>query len=457
METIHESRQKGAGTPSGLPEAALFSVVKPNQRTTDVVLSAAMDGLTGRSSSLKTPLGKKTSFRVRDWAKRSNSNRTAATTEMTPSEALKSHIKHLGGGRLDNVQTQGTANNTTLLAPPPMRTLRRRASSIESRATQWLDFYTGSPDPNKSHSEPLPKPSASTETPRQRQRAGSNSSLRPAPLRVPSSERQNKPISAAVGSPPPPPPTNPLERKNSKWKPLPNLPAQPGGSGTPNEPITPPHKHQEDSPNLNLNIHSDPAYPAFLPVFRFDSPPPTPDSSTGIAAFARTHAERERDEQTAHTKREEQKAHTKRDEQKAAPGAGPRTPPLAARAPILDRPGQQQQQQQQKQKLGHTPKPVSAHAPAPGTELPQLPQQQSQPQQSQQSQPPRHTRAERVWLHVNYRGEAPFLRAWGLDIGKVEDRVDGVEILRELMRADVEDEYNSGGGGGGDGKGPLEP
>ncbi|KAL2159046.1 hypothetical protein VTH06DRAFT_2805 [Thermothelomyces fergusii] len=28
----------------------------------------------------------------------------------------------------------------------------------------------------------------------------------------------------------------------------------------------------------------------------------------------------------------------------------------------------------------------------------------------------RHTREERVWLHVNYRGEAPFLRAWGLDI-----------------------------------------
>jgi hypothetical protein len=73
METIHESKQKN-GASGRLPEAALFSV-KPNQWTADVVVSAAMDGLTGRTSSLKTPLGKKTSFRVRDWAKRSNSGR----------------------------------------------------------------------------------------------------------------------------------------------------------------------------------------------------------------------------------------------------------------------------------------------------------------------------------------------------------------------------------------------
>ena len=72
METIHESRHKTNGM---LPEAALFSVVRPNQWTTDVVVSAAMDGLAGRSSSLKMPLTRKASFRVREWVKRSNSTR----------------------------------------------------------------------------------------------------------------------------------------------------------------------------------------------------------------------------------------------------------------------------------------------------------------------------------------------------------------------------------------------
>lgn len=396
--------------------------------------------------------------------------RTSATTEMTPSESLKSHIKHLGGGRLDNVQTQGTANNTTLLAPPPMRTLRRRASSIESRATQWLDFYTGSPDPNKSHSEPFPKLPLSADAPRQRQRAGSNSSLRPAPLRVPSSERQGKHIPAAVGSPPPPTPSsNPLVRKTSKWKPLPNLPAHPSGTGTTKEPITPPHEREEDNPNLNLNIHSDPAYPAFLPVFRFDSPPPTPDSSTGIAAFARTHAEREQDEQRARGDRKEEQGQGKRaekSEQKPAGGGGgasPRTPPLAGPPRMPDSPPHPKPKPKPKSEPRPAHEPESGPAPAPkpnaAYDKPELGiepryQQRQSPKVSVPPQPPRHTRQERVWLHVNYRGEAPFLHAWGLDIGKVADRVEGVEILRELMRADAEAEAGvDGGGGGGDGGG----
>ncbi|KAK3291778.1 uncharacterized protein B0H64DRAFT_435544 [Chaetomium fimeti] len=408
METIHESKQKTAGTSGGLSEAALFSV-RPNQWTTDIVVSAAMDGLTGRSSSLKTPLGKKTSFRVREWAKRSNSSRTAATPAMTPSETLKSHIKHLGGGRLEKVQVQGTANNTTLLAPPPMRTLRHRASSIESRSTQWLDFYTGSPDPNKPQSQPLPKQPACTDAPRQRPRAGSNSSLRPAPLRVPSSERQNNPSGpsrAAASTPPPAAPNqNPLERKNSKWKPLPNLPKQPAGTRPTNEPVTPPNKQQD----------SDPAYPAFLPVFRFDSPPPTPDSSTGIAAIAKTYADKE--EQT--------------------PTPEKTTPPPAARPLMFNRP--LQPQPQPKSDPGPAPAPIpepkrEAPIPEPKREAP-IPEPKREERarhptpkayEAEVLLPPRHTRQERIWLHVNYRGEAPFLQAWGLDIGTVADRVEGM-------------------------------
>ncbi|KAH6846993.1 hypothetical protein B0I37DRAFT_430200 [Chaetomium sp. MPI-CAGE-AT-0009] len=434
METIHESKQHTAGPSGRLPEAALFSVVKPNPWTTDVVVSAAVDGLTGRASSLKTPLAKKASFRVPEWAKRSNSSRTAATTGMTPSESLKSHIKHLGGGRLEQVQVRGTANNTTLVAPPPMRTLRQRASSIESRSTQWLDFYTGSPEPNKPQSQPLPKFPLSADAPRQRERAESNPSLRPAPLRVPSSKRQNNPSRAAAGTPPPV--SNPLVRKNSNWKPLPHLPALRGGTGTTNELITPPHKQQD----------SDPAYPAFVPVFRFDSAPPTPDSSTGIAAFGRTHTGNDQN----------------KDAQKPAENTQQRTPPLTGRAPTLDPPNppQPQPRSHPNPNPNFKPNPKPDHKPEPEpspkrqdsrTQRPPPKPKAHKLETLPETLPPRHTRQERVWLHVNYRGEAPFLQAWGLEIGKVEDRVEGVGILRDLMRAEMEEEesdFEEGKGGG---------
>jgi hypothetical protein len=50
----------------------------------------------------------------------------------------------------------------------------------------------------------------------------------------------------------------------------------------------------------------------------------------------------------------------------------------------------------------------------------------------------RHTRQERIWLHVNYRGEGPFLKAWALDITKVADRLEGLAIVRELIQAEEE-------------------
>ncbi|KAM0819360.1 hypothetical protein AB5N19_05175 [Seiridium cardinale] len=45
---------------------------------------------------------------------------------------------------------------------------------------------------------------------------------------------------------------------------------------------------------------------------------------------------------------------------------------------------------------------------------------------------------ERLWLHRNYRGEATFLKAWGLSIEKAEDREEGVNMMRELMEAEDE-------------------
>jgi hypothetical protein len=71
IETIPKSSRKMAGAHNVLPEAALFSVVRPNQLKTDVAMSAGIDGLSGRSLSLKGPLTRK----AREWVKRSNTSR----------------------------------------------------------------------------------------------------------------------------------------------------------------------------------------------------------------------------------------------------------------------------------------------------------------------------------------------------------------------------------------------
>ncbi|KAI0490310.1 hypothetical protein F4859DRAFT_5052 [Xylaria cf. heliscus] len=50
------------------------------------------------------------------------------------------------------------------------------------------------------------------------------------------------------------------------------------------------------------------------------------------------------------------------------------------------------------------------------------------------------TSKERFWLHRHYRGEATFLKAWGLDIESEEDRGEGRRILRELMEGEAQEE-----------------
>ncbi|AEO55803.1 hypothetical protein MYCTH_2299997 [Thermothelomyces thermophilus ATCC 42464] len=428
---MDESGRKGTGTQSVQSEAALFSVVKPSQSTADSLPSPAMDSLTGRPSSMKTgPVGRKTSFRVREWAKRSNSSRTAPSTGTSASESLKSHIKHLGGGRLEQVEVRGTANNTTLLAPFPKRGLRSRTSSIDSRVTQWVDFYPSSSESSNSQSKPQAddddgkRPDDEQPGQQQRQqerqqerrrerqweRAGSNSDLRPAPLRIPSSERRG-------GASADTPPSKPLERKDSKWKPLPILPAQRASRGreqsglgpappTPTkraetrgpqepEPAEQPPTEQGKGGRKGGPSRSDEPQP--LPTFRFDSAPPTPDSSAGGAARVLVG---------------EQDWGRQVEGARARPAGELRGPkgPLQGRAPE-----------------GRDEKGTGGSG-AVGMDSPP-------------KQVVRHTREERVWLHVNYRGEAPFLQAWGLDIANPGDRLEGLTILRELMQAE-------GAGGG---------
>ncbi|KAH8167557.1 hypothetical protein CIB48_g677 [Xylaria polymorpha] len=50
------------------------------------------------------------------------------------------------------------------------------------------------------------------------------------------------------------------------------------------------------------------------------------------------------------------------------------------------------------------------------------------------------TSKERFWLHRHYRGEATFLKAWGLEITSEEDREEGRRIMRELMQGEAQEE-----------------
>lgn len=65
------------------------------------------------------------------------------------------------------------------------------------------------------------------------------------------------------------------------------------------------------------------------------------------------------------------------------------------------------------------------------------------PQTAATARRPRHTTQERLWLHRNYRGEAAFLKAWGLDIEQGQDREEGKSILQELMQAEDDEVEDS--------------
>ncbi|KAJ3563232.1 hypothetical protein NPX13_g8273 [Xylaria arbuscula] len=50
------------------------------------------------------------------------------------------------------------------------------------------------------------------------------------------------------------------------------------------------------------------------------------------------------------------------------------------------------------------------------------------------------TSKERFWLHRHYRGEAVFLKAWGLQIENEKDREEGRRIMRELIEGEAQEE-----------------
>ncbi|KAK0728842.1 hypothetical protein B0T26DRAFT_186220 [Lasiosphaeria miniovina] len=233
-------------------------------------------------------------------------------------------------------------------------------------------------------------PGAPVASRRLQHRPSKSEDLRPAPLRVPSTELKepgsgSQPSAAA------------LARKNSKWKPLPGVPGQQQqqlapftAQPQPRRPVIPPHSSssQLDRPLLPTKALQD----SLAPLVRRErdqiivisttlgsssTPPLTPDSDAGGRAAAQ---------------------------------------------PSSSSPSSLSSSRPAERRKERTPPPRDPRAQKPAVPAQKL---------------LRHTRSERMWLHENYRGEAPFLSAWGLDIQRPEDRAEGLDILRDLIRSEA--------------------
>ncbi|KAK4239539.1 hypothetical protein C8A03DRAFT_32398 [Achaetomium macrosporum] len=463
MDTIHESTGRMAVMSGVWPEATTTTtsgtfpgLAGPSRSRTEPIVSTAANRPPETASSMKSPVARKTSFRVPKWVKRSGSSRTTTASVRSAPEAWKPQIKHLGGGRVEEVDVQsiGSAisnNNSnsnsnsnsntpqsSLLVPGSSRGKggpMSDTSSIDSRATRWFDFYKEPPsEPGKSQAKPpplRPKPSDDRLPSRQQDRSPSPltvTDLRPAPLRLPSSERSRSPRTPPPNTPLPDTsrPT-PLTRKDSKYKPLPVLPtqqaglssaraeggsvaldkAEPGSSERKNkhEPVPSPSSQSQRGRGVSPSPQQhDWAFVA-PPAIHVDTPPPTPggtsiDSIVGAYGGCKDKSEGER-------------IHVN-------DGGAP--------APVPN--------SQIDSASNTTVKEVREEDAK--TRLPLRP--------AERVDSLRHTRQERIWLHVNYRGEAPFLKAWGLDIRKRSDRLEGLAILRELIHAEAQERKKGAGG-----------
>jgi hypothetical protein len=345
------------------------------------------------------------------------------------------NIAHLGGGRIgtDEIQPAITVGLTPRLVRPQKS--HAGSDSAESRMTQWIDLY---PEAFESFSPPLQAEHSRSQTSKsesssQRPRSPQNRSkvpepranvaeledpeqqgLRPAPLRTPTRNntpeaepsasapevrpsrddnrgRSRTPSRKRVASPStlsednaparsgsgnrasPGPPGH--VRKNSKWKPLPQLPPQ----------VTATEKPKTPAPS-DISAISAPELvtPPLTP-----EPEPTPET-----------AKSELVPMKIITIREEATVPSEVGVSRSASGST----------------------------SGSTSGSVTA----------------------------RYTREERIWLHSNYRGEAPFLQAWGLDIRREEDREEGIRMVRELMAAESSHgpSGSAGAGASGTSKGP---
>ncbi|KAK3373131.1 hypothetical protein B0T24DRAFT_678605 [Lasiosphaeria ovina] len=414
METIHElnpespinmmhlyptpgkPRTPQQTTAEAMPAAFLPSPISPPVPDQDTHTPKPKSNLTRNPSS-----------RVRDWVKGSSSSRqgtSGKTPGAPPASRLEAlQIVHLGGRRVGEADYELARSTSTVSAPAERRLQRSRSSSADSRVTQWFDLYQDSVVPfapmqlqlqpqAQAQAESHPQlPGAPMASRRLQHRPSKSEGLRPAPLRVPSTELK-EPGSGSQPS------TAALARKNSKWKPLPGVPAQQQqlaaftAQPQPRQPVIPPYSSSSSSSQLDRPLlptkalqdslahlvrrEKDQIMVISTTLGSSSTPPPTPDSDAGGRAAAQPSSSSSSSSSRPAERRKE------------------RTPP---------------------------PRDPRAQQPAAVSAQKLLP----------------HTRSERMWLHENYRGEAPFLSAWGLDIQRPEDRAEGLDILRDLIRSEA--------------------
>ncbi|KAK3350489.1 hypothetical protein B0H65DRAFT_420589 [Neurospora tetraspora] len=253
--------------------------------------------------------GGKSTQRVREWVKRSNSSRESKTKTSGRSSSNSGHqtleIIHLGGGRVEhesNSHVHSSSLSSNFLAPTSQQTRASVANSIDSRVTQWSDLYHDPPESLTVITKPAtatgkpPRPVSPElhERPQLRElglggigsgynggrdhevegqghqsrhrHTKSDGSIHPAPLRVPSNsssssfsaDKKEGQGGAAVA-------TRPeetwkpqgLTRSNSKWKPLP-VPPPPGAPGSVTPLVSDGGRRAEDNINMTGAIGVSP-------------------------------------------------------------------------------------------------------------------------------------------------------------------------------------------------------
>ncbi|KAK3402564.1 hypothetical protein B0T20DRAFT_344546 [Sordaria brevicollis] len=253
--------------------------------------------------------GGKSTQRVREWVKRSNSSRTESKSKAGRSSSNSGHqtleIIHLGGGRLEsNGHIHSASLSANFLAPTSHQTRSSRANSIDSRVTQWSDLYNDPPEsltvitkpatatgkPSRPVSPELHErpqlrdlgsshgygESSRRENERERERereshqhrhTKSDGSIHPAPLRIPSNSSSSSSIDKKDGGAAVTKPEETykgqtqgqapgLTRSNSKWKPLP-VPPPPGAPGSVT-PLVNGNERSEDNINMSGAIGVSP-------------------------------------------------------------------------------------------------------------------------------------------------------------------------------------------------------
>lgn len=375
-----------------------------------------------RSSSISKMPTRKPSQRVLDWmnVKRSNTVRTAKIAEaISPTTGRhKINIAHLGGGRLGSDEIQPAI--AVGLMPQLVRPQRRRADSdsAENRMTQWIDLYNPldgleslSPPPqverprvllSNSHTTKPHERSNEPEKPASSQlnyvELEEQSGLRPAPLRTPT--RKETPESAIPSERPASHESSRGRSKSRKRVASPPVPSRASDSSS------------ARGSNMS-SLSSSSASSSQGHVRKSSKWKPLPQLPSQVAAIV-------------------EKPRTPAPSDVSAPSAPelatPPLTPVSEKHKVIHSVGVQISQISEEEE-------VSVDLPS---EIPvTLSVSRSGSASTSGSVTSRYTRKERIWLHSNYRGEAPFLQAWGLDIEKDDDRREGVRIVRELMDAEA--------------------